>query len=92
MSGIKDTDGLPYPVNPLTGKILKPAQQERLASLRDVSFLVRTTLHEIDGSTFHQDIQPGFEIDDHYGNRDLAIAATKLDELMLWAAKSVLSG
>lgn len=90
---IKDTsEGLPYPINPMTGKGMKPGQLERLEKLRDVSFTVRLALHEIDGSTFYQHIQPGFEVDDRYGSRDLAMAATKLDELMMWAAKSVLSG
>lgn len=84
--------GMPYPVNPLNGTPLTQAQQDRLAKLRDVSFIVRSALHNIDGSSFQAEIDPNFEVNDHYGNRDLALAATKLDELMLWAAKAVLSG
>jgi hypothetical protein len=91
VSGPRNGNGLPYPVNPMTGQPLQDAQLKRLEMLRDTSFMVRTALHQLDGSTFQAEISPNFELDDHYGNRDLAIAATKLDELMLWAAKAVLS-
>lgn len=92
MANPRDSDdGLPYPVNPLTGRPIRDAQMKQLNKLRDVSFMVRAVLHELDGSTFHAEINPNFEVDDRYGVRDLSIAATKLDELMLWAAKAVLS-
>ena len=52
--------------------------------------MVRTTLHQLDGSSFQAEISPNFEVDDYYSNRDLTIAAVKLDELLLWAAKAVL--
>lgn len=83
--------GVPYAVNPLTGEPLKDVQIMRVKKLREASFLVRSVLHEIDGSSFQAEIGPNFEVEDHYGHRDLAVAATKLDEAILWASKAVLS-
>jgi hypothetical protein len=62
----------------------------RVKKLREASFLVRAVLHEIDGTSFVAELGPNFDIEDHYGNRDLARACIKLDECMLWAAKAAL--
>jgi hypothetical protein len=93
MIGPRDAPGgIPYAVNPLTGEPLQDVQIMRLKKLREVSFLARSVLHEVDGSSFVAEIGPNFEVDDHYGSRDLAVAATKLDEAILWASKAVLGG
>jgi hypothetical protein len=92
MVGPRDTPaGLPYAVNPLDGAPLTDVQIMRFKKLREASFLVRSVLHEIDGTSFVAELGPNFDVDDHYGVRDLAIACTKLDECMLWAAKAALS-
>jgi hypothetical protein len=90
--GPRDTpEGMPYPVNPIDGRPISDAQKRRIGKLREASFLVRAVLHEIDGTSFVAEIGPTFDVEDHYGTRDLALAATKLDECMLWAAKAALT-
>jgi len=72
--------GLGVPVDPLTGYPLSQVVLGRLAKLKDVVWTLRLALHELDGTT--EGSQPG--------NRCMAMAFTKLDEVAMWAAEAVL--
>jgi hypothetical protein len=74
--------GLGVPVDPWTGFVLKPVITERLKRLRDVELVFRSALHDLDGTTMGS--RPG--------NRRMALAFTKLEETVMWAAEAILRG
>ena len=74
--------GLGVPVDPWTGFVLKPVVTERLKKLREAERQFRLVLHELDGTT--EGSAPG--------NRQMALAFTKLEEAMLWAGAAVIDG
>ena len=74
--------GLGVPVDPWTGFVLKPIVTERLKKLREAERAFRLTLHELDGTTEGSAT----------GNRQMALAFTKLEEAMLWAGAAVIDG
>ena len=73
--------GLGVPVDPLTGELLKPVMLARLRRLQDAEGIVRQILHELDGST----------LGSRPGDRRMALAFTKLEEVMMWATAAVLN-
>jgi len=72
--------GLGVPVDPRTGELLSTAALARLARLKDAEGVVRQILHELDGSS----------LGSRPGDRRMAIAFTKLEEVMMWATAAVL--
>jgi len=67
--------GLGVPVDPWTGFMLHPVVTERLKKLKEAEHAFRLVLHELDGTT--EGSTPG--------NRSMALAFTKLDEVAMWA-------
>ena len=72
--------GLGVPVDPWTGQALDPRAILRIAKLGEAEEAFRRVLHELDGTT--EGSQPG--------DRRMALAFTKLDEAIMWAAAAVL--
>lgn len=76
-------DGVPQlgvPVDPWTGFPMKPVVLERLKRLKDAEYAFRLVLHELDGSS--EGSRPG--------DRRMAVAFTKLDEVMMWVAAALM--
>ena len=89
MVGPRDNPaGIPYAANPLTGAPISDQQIAWIKKLTEASYLMRAVMHEIDGSTFAAEMGQ-LTIDDRYSTRNLAVAATKLDEAIMWTAKQV---
>lgn len=81
MTGPRDQPtGMPYPVNPWTGLALTEVQLARITRVREAGELLDLVFCEIGGSTQGTP----------KGSRNLATAATKLDEALMWAIKDVL--
>jgi hypothetical protein len=72
--------GLGVPVDPWTGYVLMPVITERLKKLKEAERAFRLVLHELDGTT--EGSLPG--------NRNMALAFTKLDETAMWAFAAVI--
>jgi hypothetical protein len=72
--------GLGVPVDPWTGYVLMPVITERLKKLKEAERAFRLALHELDGTT--EGSLPG--------NRNMALAFTKLDETAMWAFAAVI--
>jgi hypothetical protein len=72
--------GLGVPVDPWTGHVLPPVVTARLQQLKAAEREFRLTLHALDGTT--EGSSPG--------NRSMALAFTKLEEAVMWAADAVL--
>ena len=68
------TPSLAVPVNPWTGWPLPSATLERIRRYKEAEQTFRRALHELDGTT--EGSRPG--------DRRMAIAFTKLDEVTLW--------
>lgn len=71
---------LGVPVDPRTGFPLKPVVIERLKRLKEAEDALRLVLHELDGTTAGS--RPG--------DRRMALAFTKLEEMSLWASAAIL--
>jgi hypothetical protein len=85
MSGFRPNEqmslpGLGVPVDPWTGFPLRPVVSERLFRLQEAERLFLATLHALDGTT------PG----SRPGDRRMALAFTKVEEAVMWAAASVM--
>ena len=85
MTGLRPNEqmhlpGLGIPVDPWSGDLLKPVAIARLRRLQDAEGIVRQILHELDGTT------PG----SRPGDRRMALAFTKLEEMVMWASCAVL--
>jgi len=72
--------GLGVPVDPWTGYVLMPVITERLKKLKEAERAFRLVLHELDGTT--EGSLPG--------NRNMALAFTKLDETAMWAFAAII--
>lgn len=68
-------------VDPWTGWPLKPQARTRLARLKEAEQAFRASLHAIDGTAEGS----------HPGDRRMALAFTKLDEVVLWAQNAILN-
>lgn len=89
MTGPRDDPRYVIPVDPISGDPLTPAQQARLASLRTAALQLRAVMHECIGEAFDpQGRNP--DLDDRFGNRSMAVAATNLDTCLLWANRAAL--
>ena len=85
MSSVRPNDqmhlpGLGVPVDPWTGYVLMPVITERLKKLKEAERAFRLVLHELDGTT--EGSLPG--------NRNMALAFTKLDETAMWAFAAII--
>ena len=72
--------GFGVPVDPFSGERLSPVVIARLARLKEMEERFRVVLHELDGTS----------LGSRPGDRRMAVAFTKLDETMMWAAAAVL--
>jgi len=72
--------GLGVPVDPWTGQVLKPIVVQRLQKLKEAERAFRLVLHELDGTT--EGSLPG--------NRNMALAFTKLEETAMWAFAAII--
>ena len=72
--------GLGVPIDPWTGDLLSPVKLARIRRLQDAEGVVRQILHELDGTS------PGSRA----GDRRMAMAFTRLEEAVMWAAAAVL--
>jgi hypothetical protein len=72
--------GLGVPVDPWTGFQLDPVVVARMAKLREAERIFRETLHELDGSS----------VGTRPGDRRMANAFTRLEEVMMWASFAIL--
>lgn len=73
--------GFGVPVDPHSGERLSMVQITRLATLNEAVKVLRHVLHDLDGTT------PG----SRPGDRRMALAFTKLDEVSLWGSAAVLN-
>ena len=85
MSGLRPNEqmhlpGLGVPVDPHTGEMLSRTAMARLAQLNETAKVLRHVLHDLDGTSMGS--RPG--------DRRMALAFTKLDEAVMWAAAAVL--
>ena len=74
--------GLGVAVDPWTGFVLPPVVTQRLTKLREAEQAFRMVLHELDGTT--EGSTPG--------NRQMALAFTKLEEAVMWAGAAIIDG
>ena len=73
--------GLGVPVDPWTGELLQPVVLARLRRLQAAESVVRQILHELDGTS----------LGSRPGDRRMALAFTKLEEMVMWASCAVLN-